>query len=60
MTSPNNKPQNETNPTSVALFVWKWRPDEEQRVLEIIAKFSDFGILPVLNLGYIWDVTYGW
>jgi len=60
MQSPNNKLQNETNPTSVAPLVWKWQPDEEQGVLENIAKFSDFGILPVFNLNYTWDVAYCW
>ena len=58
--SPNNELQNETNPTSVALFVWKWQPDEEQGVLENIAKFIDFGILPVFNISYTWDVAYSW
>ena len=48
--SPSNKLQNETNPTSVALFVWKWQPDEEEGVLENIAKFSKFGILPVFKM----------
>ena len=48
--SPSNKLQNESNPTSVALFVWKWQPDEEEGVLENIAKFRKFGILLVFNL----------
>ena len=34
--------QNETNPKSVALSVWKGQPDEDQGVLENIAKNRDF------------------
>ena len=55
-----NKLQNETNPTSVALIVWKWQPDEEEGVLENIAKFSKFGILPVFNLSNTRGVAYDW
>ena len=58
--SPRNKLQNETYPTSVALFVWKWQPDEEEGVMENIAKFSKFGILPVFNLSNTWGVAYDW
>ena len=58
--SPSNKLQNESNPTSVALFVLKWQPDEEEGVLENIAKFSKFGILPVFNLSNTWGVAYDW
>ena len=49
--------QNETNPKSVALFVWKWQPDEDQGVLENITKFSDFCILPVFHLDKIGSVA---
>ena len=49
--------QNETNPKSVALFVWKWQPDEDEGVLENIAKFSDFCILAVFNLYEIESVA---
>ena len=28
--------QNETNPSSVATFVWKWEPDEEEGVIETL------------------------
>ena len=52
--------QNETNPKSVALSVWKWQPDEDQGVLENIAKFSDFCILAVFNLDKIENVAYNW
>ena len=52
--------QNETNPKSVALSVWKWQPDEDQGVLENIAKFGDFCILAVFNLDKIGSVAYGW
>ena len=52
--------QNETNPKSVALSVWKWQPDEDQGVLENIAKFSDFCILAVFNLDKIGSVAYSW
>ena len=41
--------QNETNPKSVALSVWKLHCDEDQGVLEKISKFSDFCILAVFN-----------
>ena len=58
--SPSNKLQNESNPTSVALFVWKWQSDEEEGVLENIAKFSKFGILPVFNLSNTRGVAYDW
>ena len=58
--SPSNKLQNETNPTSVALIVWKWQPDEEEGVLENIAKFGKFGILPVFNLSNTKGVAYDW
>ena len=58
--SPSNKLQNDSNPTSVALFVWKWQSDEEEGVLENIAKFSKFGILPVFNLSNTWGVAYDW
>ena len=58
--SPSNKLQNETNPTSVALFVWKWQPDEGEGVLGNIARFSKFGILPVFNLSNTWGVAYAW
>ena len=50
--------QNETNPKSVALSVWKWQPDEDQGVLENITKFSDFCILAVFNLDEIGSVAY--
>ena len=52
--------QNETNPKSVALFVWKWQPDEDEGVLENIAKFNDFCILAVFNLDKIESVAYTW
>ena len=58
--SPSNKLQNESNPTSVALFVWKWQSDEEEGVLENIAKFSKFGILHVFKLSNTWGVAYDW
>ena len=30
--------QNETDPKSVALSIWKWLPEEDQGVLEYITK----------------------
>ena len=52
--------QNETNPKSLAFFIWKWHTDEVQGVLENIGKFGDFCILAVFNLDKIGSVAYGW
>ena len=49
--------QNETNPKSVAQAVWKWRPDEDQGVLENIAKSNDFCIIAVFNLDKIGNLA---
>ena len=40
--SANKSLQNETNPSSVALFVWKWQSDEEERVRENLSNPVDF------------------
>ena len=52
--------QNETNPKPVAQAVWKWRPDENQGVMENKAKSSDFCILAVFNLDKIGSIAYTW
>ena len=52
--------QNETNPKSVALSIWKWQPNEDQGVLENIIKFSDFCILAVFSFDKIGTVAYTW
>ena len=41
--------QNKTNPRSIALLVWKWRSDEEDRVRENPSKPSKFWFFTVLN-----------
>ena len=43
--SANKQLQNETNPSSVALFVWKWQSDEGEKVREILSKSLDFAFL---------------
>ena len=37
--------QDETNPSSVALFIWKWKSDEGEKVRENLSKPVDFAFL---------------
>ena len=41
----NKQLQDGTNPSSVALFVWKWQSDEGEKVRENLSKPVDFAFL---------------
>ena len=47
--------QNKTNPRSIALWVWKWRCDEGDRVKENPSKPSKYYFFTVLNHSVIRD-----
>ena len=44
MQSTDNMLQNETNPSSVAAFVWQWEPDREEGVIETLQISSNLAI----------------